>query len=152
MVDNHTDPESLTKLSNTFTIMKLLDQMPTQLSKMVGVQKVALSYIVRYEPTPPDTLPLLQENLIWSLGNSSTMDELVAYTPHTGPSYEEDNVQVYNLLAKSLARTNDMTSITSHHCRRYGRSAYLDLVTYNMGSEKWENTVEQAESVLAIRI
>ena len=80
------------------------------------------------------------------------MDELVAYTPHTGPSYEEDNVQVYNLLAKSLARTNDMTSITSHHRRRYGRSAYLDLVTYNMGSEKWENTVEQAESVLAIRI
>ena len=31
MVDNHNDPELLPELSNNFTIMKLLDQMPTHL-------------------------------------------------------------------------------------------------------------------------
>ena len=80
------------------------------------------------------------------------MDKLVAYTPHTGPSYEADNTQVYNLLDKSLAGTNAMTSITRHQRRRDGSLAYLDLVTHNMGSANWEKTVEQAESVLETRI
>ena len=80
------------------------------------------------------------------------MDELVAYTPHTGPSYEPDNAQVYNLLSNSLVGTNVMNSITRHQRRRYGRSAYLDLVTHNMGSENWENTVEQAESAMETRV
>ena len=71
------------------------------------------------------------------------MEELVAYTPHTGPSYEADNAQVYSLFFKSLVGTNSMYLITRHNLRRYGRSAYLDLVTQNSGSEKWENTVEQ---------
>ena len=79
------------------------------------------------------------------------MDELVAYTPHTGPSYEADNAQLYNLLAKALTGTNDLTSIIRHQRRRDGRLVYLDLVTHGMGSSKWENTVEQAESVLATR-
>ena len=65
------------------------------------------------------------------------MDELATYTPHTGPSYEADNVQVYNLLYKALAGTNDMTLITRHQRRRDGRSEYLDLVTHNMGAENW---------------
>ena len=39
------------------------------------------------------------------------MDELFTYMPHTVPSYEVDKVQLYNLLAKSLTKTNDMNSI-----------------------------------------
>ena len=125
--------------------MKLLDQKPTHLREMLGVLKVEISYVVRYEPTSPVPLPLLQPKLILSLENSSMMDELVAYTPHTGPSYEADNAQVFNLLDKALARTNAMNSITRREIRRHGRLAYLDLVTHNMGSSKWENTTEQAE-------
>ena len=80
------------------------------------------------------------------------MDKLIAYTPHTGPRYEADNAQVYNLLSKAQSWTNVMTSITRHQCRRNGRSAYPDLFTRNMGLEKWGKTVEQAYSVLANRI
>ena len=63
------------------------------------------------------------------------MDELSAYMPHTGPSYEADNVQLYNLLDNSLAGTNSMTSITRQQLQRDGRSEYLGLVTHNMGSK-----------------
>ena len=65
--------------------MKLLDQMPTHLREILGVSKVALSYVVRDDLTSLVPLPPFQLNLIWSLENSSMMDELVAYTPHTGP-------------------------------------------------------------------
>ena len=85
MVNNHNDTEPLPELSSTFTIMKLLDQMPTHLREILGVSKVALYYVVRDDLTSPVPLTPLQPNLIWSLENSSMMDELVAYTPHTGP-------------------------------------------------------------------
>ena len=110
--------------------------MPTFLREIFGVSQVALSYVVRYEPTSPVTVPSLQTNLIWSIENSIMMDELVDFTPHTGLSYEADNAQVYNLLAKSLVVTNFMTSITRHKRQRYEGSAHLDLVTHNVGSEK----------------
>ena len=70
------------------------------------------------------------------------MDELSAYMPHTGPSYEADNVKVYNLLAKALSGTNAMTSITRHQQQRDGRPADLDLFIHNMVSLKWEKTLE----------
>ena len=38
--DNHNDPESLPELSKIFTIMKLLDQMPTRLSEMLGYRRL----------------------------------------------------------------------------------------------------------------
>lgn len=44
-----------------------------------------------------------------------------------------------------------MASITRYQRSRNGRQAYLDLVTHNMGSAKWE-TVEAAESVLTMRV
>ena len=114
MVENHNDPESFPELSKTFTIMKLPYQMPNDLREMLGLSKVALSYVVRYSSTSPVLLPSLNPNLIWSLEKSCVVDELVAYMPNIGPSYEADNAQVYNLLAKSLSGTNSMTSITRH--------------------------------------
>ena len=65
------------------------------------------------------------------------MDELVAYTPQTGLSYEAYNAQVYNLLSKALTGTNAMTLITRHQRQRDGRSSYVKLLTHNIGSSKW---------------
>ena len=134
MVNNHNDSESLPELINAYTIMKLIDQMHNHLREMLGMSKIVLSYVVRDDPISPVPLPPLQPNLICSFEKSSTTDELIAYTPNTGPSYEADNAQVYNVFSKALAETNDMTSITRHQKWRDKRSAYLDLVTPNMSS------------------
>ena len=114
MFDYYNDIESLPEPIKTFTIMKILYQIPTHLREILGVSKVALSYVVQDNPTSPVPLTPLQPNPIWSLENSSIMDELFAYMPHTVPSYEADNAQVYTLLDKSPAGTNAMNSIKRH--------------------------------------
>ena len=45
-----------------------------------------------------------------------------------------------------------MTLITKHQRESDGRKAYLDLITHNMGSAKWEKKVELAEDLLATRV
>ena len=137
MVENHNEPENLPEISKSYTVMKFLDQFPTHLREMLGVSKVALSYVIREQAEPPQPIAALQPNKPWSVGHESIMEELIELTPHNGPAYEADNAQVYNLLATSLAGTSAMTSITRHQRRRDGRSAYLDLVIHNMGSAKW---------------
>ena len=154
-VDNHNEPDPLPDISKTYTtIMKFLDQLPTYLEQVLGVKKVALSYLVR-KADPPAALPDLIGGAAgkpWCSEHESLMEELVSYTPHAGPAYNADNAQLYNLLSAHLGNTSAMTSITRHARRRNGRAAYNDLVTHNMGSVKWEKTVEAAEKVLTSRI
>ena len=66
-VVNHNGTEPLTELSKKLTILKLLDQMPTNLREMLGVSKVMLSYVVQDDPNSPVPLLPLQPSLIWSL-------------------------------------------------------------------------------------
>ena len=80
------------------------------------------------------------------------MDELIAHFPHEGPVYEAVNAQVFNLLAAALSGTSAMASIMRYQRSRNGRQAYLDLVTHDLGSAKWEKTVEVAENVLSSRV
>ena len=159
MVDNHNDPQPLPDISKTYSTMKFLDQLPTYLSEVIGVNKVPLAYVIRDNVTPIDPLPPLIDNVqgvmtakSWSDLHESLMEELIAFLPHTGPGYLADNAQLFNLLATQLGNTSAMASITQYQRRRDGRAAYKDLVTHYMGSAKWEKTVEQAESVLSSRI
>ena len=152
MVENHNEPESLPDISKTFTVMKFLDQLPTHLREMLGVANIPLAYIIRETLTPPNPLPALITDRPWSNGKTSIMDELIAHFPHEGPAYEADNAQVFSLLAATLSGTSSMASITRYQRTRNGRQAYLDLVTHNLGSAKWEKTVKAAENVLSSRI
>ena len=152
MVENHNNPESLPEISKSYSIMKYLDQLPTYLSDVLGVSKVALSYVIRTEENPPNPLPALAPSRPWSEGKSSLMEELIAFTPHTGPGFDADNAQLYSLLATHLGNTSAMASITQYQRRRNGREAYMDLITHYMGSAKWEKTVEAAEKLMATRV
>ena len=152
MVENHNDPESLPDISKSYSIMKYLDQLPTHLSDVLGVSKVAISYVIRNDPNPPNPLPNLVAAKPWSDGKSSLMEELIEYTPHTGPGFDADNAQLYSLLATHLGNTSAMASITQYQRRRNGRGTYLDLITHYMGSTKWEKTVEAAEKLMATRV
>ena len=78
------------------------------------------------------------------------MEELIAYTPHTGPGFNADNTQLYSLLATHLGSA--MASITQYQRRRNGRGAYMDLVTHYKGSAKWEKMIESAEKLIATRV
>ena len=152
MIDNHNKPESLPEICKSFTIMKYLDQLPTHLRAMLGVANVPLAYVIRQEADAPNPLPALIQDKPWSVGKTSVVEEQIAHFPHEGPAYDADNAQVFNLLATALGGTSAMASITRYQRNRNGRQAYLDLVTHNMGSAKWEKTIESAENVLSSRI
>ena len=159
MVDSHNDPEQLLDISKLYTIMKFLDQLTTYLVEFVGVNKVPMAYVICDDVTPINPLPGLIDAVqggtttkSWCNTHESLMEEVIAFTPHTGPGYAADNVQLFNLLSTHLGSTSAMVSITQYQRRRDGRHAYQDLITYNMGSAKWEKTVEHAESVLSTRV
>ena len=114
MVENHTNPELLPEISKSYSIMKYLDQLPTYLSDVLGVSKVALSYVIQDTVTPPDPLPNLIASKLWSDGKGSLMEELIEFTPHSGPRFDADNAQLYSLLATHLGNTSAMASITQY--------------------------------------
>ena len=60
MIKNHTEPDSLPELSKSFTVQKFLDKLPTYLREMMGVNNVALVYVIRETRVLPVTLPILQ--------------------------------------------------------------------------------------------
>lgn len=151
MVSNHEAPEGLPSLSRQFGIMKFLDQFPNHLRDILGVNKVALSYVLRDE-IPPNNLPALVNNKPWSGTRASFMEELIAYAPHTGPEYTEDNAQVFTLLMNTLTGSQHVASISRFQSKRDGRGAFQSLVLHNMGSSKWEKIVESAEKSLSQRI
>ena len=66
-----------------------MDLVPGHLRKRLGVQKVALSYVIWENATPPAMLP--QQNDVDNPDMTTTekyggriMDELIDYAPHTG--------------------------------------------------------------------
>lgn len=151
MVARHTNPDPLPEISRAYGIMKFLDQFPSLLRETLGGSQVALSYVLRDEAVP-NTLPALLANKIWSDGKTSFMDELIAYMPHSGQEYDEDNAMVFTLLMHSLSGSQHMASITQYQSKRDGRKAFKSLFMHNMGSSKWEKMVESAEMCLNQRV
>ena len=152
MVENHKEAEELPPISKSFNVVKFLDQLPTYIKELHGVSQVSLAYLIRESSTPPTPLPVLEPNVPWSEGHSSLMDELISFTPHSGPNYNADNARLFGILSKALSGTAAMASITKYQTRQNGRGAYMALVTHHLGSEKWEKLVENAERLLNQRV
>jgi len=59
MIKNHTESESLPEQSKTFTAQKFLDQLPTYLREILGVNKDSLAYVIRESLVVPINPPTL---------------------------------------------------------------------------------------------
>lgn len=150
-IENDSDQESIPDLLKSFTVQKFLEQFPTYLREILGTSKVALSYVIREGTVVPVVPPVLAPEKPWTAENGDMMSELIAYTPHTGPSYQADNVRVYSLLVKALAGSSALASTSIHQSKRNGMGAYFDLVMHHLSSEKWEKSISSAERILAER-
>ena len=114
MVENHKEPYALPELSKYFTVQKFLDQLPTYLREMLGVNKVSLAYAIRETLVVPIDPPALQQGKPWGRESDDMMSELIEYSTHQGPAYQADNARVYNLLVKALSGTSALASTTRH--------------------------------------
>ena len=151
MVKNHKEPDSMPELSKTYTTTKFLDQFPMHLRELHGVNGITLSYVIHVTVVVPVVLPpVINAPIprIWNGTHTSMMEELISYTPHNGQVYDSDNARVYALLAKLLSGTSAMASISIYKRSRNSREVYLSLIIHNVGSSKWDQTVETAEGIL----
>ena len=145
LIEAHQDPEKLPPISRTFGIMKALDQITSHLRERLGVTNVALSYIIRTDPNPGQ-IPDQENNSPTSNGFSSIMEELIAYAPHTGDAYKEDNAKVFQILQDLTNNTSHESSVKPFQRSRDGRGVYLALCQHNLGSSKWDKIIEAAEN------
>lgn len=146
---NHTDPERMPTISKTFNITKILDLLPGHLRERMGARGVALSYVIR-EDAAPGNVP--QQRVIGGIAQSTSapfenniMDELIAYTPHTGAGWDEDNASVLQVLVDLVTNTHHASSIKPSLRTRNGRSAYFALTQHNMGNSKFQTIIDAAE-------
>ena len=155
LIDEHQDPEKLPQVTKTFGIIKAMDLVPGHLRERLGLEKVALSYIIRDEVIPPPLEDLVNtvDNPNSATGPSfeSIMDELIVHAPHSGVAYKEDNAKVFQILQDMVAGTSFESSIKSHQRARDGRAAYQALLKHNLGSSKWDKILEDAEAYVMKR-
>lgn len=151
LVKDHKEPDSIKSISKSFTIMKALDQLPGYLREVIGVQGVALSYVIRENPTPGN-VPALAANKATSANYSSIMDELIDHCPHIGAGFAEDNAAVLQVIVEMTKDTSHASSVKPHVSKRDGRAAYLALTQHNMGNSKFEELVNAAEQMVLTRI
>ena len=124
--------------------------LPTFLRDKVGVNNVALSYVIREHAV--SGLPYsLVSNRTYGTGYTQLMDELIAHAPHDGPAFAEDNAKVVRLLQDVLADTSRMLSMKPFQRTRDGRVTFQDTHRQNMGESKWDKSLEDAESMVQTR-
>lgn len=152
IVKEHKDPsEGIPKVSKTYSIDKALDTLPNYLRSKIGVRGVALSYVIREVETPPALEPL-GNDVPYSQESGSLMNELIAFTPHDGVGWDEDNASVFAIIQEMVRDVSMASSLKGHQRARNGRAAYLSLVQHNLGSSQWDKVLLKAEEVQNVRV
>ena len=88
MLGNYIDPETLLKISNSFSIIKFLEMFEDQINSILGVRKVPLVYVLRkifYRPNIQNC-PLDRENPApYSSNYEGFYDKLTTKSIHSDP-------------------------------------------------------------------
>lgn len=74
LLKNHKDPDKLPVVSKTYTVTKALDALPGYLREKIGCRGVALSYIIRQDPTLPVIPAQVAESVTtWAMSQALTI-------------------------------------------------------------------------------
>ena len=109
----------------------------TYLSNYKGCQQAELDYITREHTV----LPVGHVHL-------STRDSDLYRFPLTGPHFDEDNKQVYRMLADLMISTEGYTWIEAFDRSQNGREAWLNLVAHYNGGGQQEKAIARAEALI----
>ena len=101
------------------------------------------------ESAIPGAIPQQENHSATSAGYTCIMDKLIAYAPHDGAGFAEDNAAVLQILSDLTADTQHASSIKTFTRARDVRGAYFALVQHNMGLDKM---IEAAEALVLTRV
>jgi hypothetical protein len=120
--DKPTPPEALKKIENVRVVIEDLD---AYLLKLRGRSGCPLMYVCRDEVA----LPAVD----LGFGLPTYREEMVLRAPHFGQYYQDDNVQVWNIVRKICHDGPGWNWISAFARSQNGRAAYIALKTHYLG-------------------
>ena len=129
------------------TIDKALDTLPNILRSILGVHNMPLSYVIR-SAWPNNVQPALQPvaNHRTHLAQfQSFQEELIAFCPHDGPGWEEDNASVFQVILDMVKDSLQSSTLQGFKRDRNGRGAYLTICQHNLSNSTWDDICRNAE-------
>ena len=150
IIEKHQPPQELEPISSSLLIIKWVENFEEYLRGVLEVDDIFLTYIVRKEEVIPVLMddPIVTECAPYSTSYTSFFDEIIAQTKLSGVAYNENNSRVFALLSEALKNSIHSTTLCSFSKRRDGREAFTALVKQNLGSSKWEEEIEKAETAV----
>ena len=133
-------------------VIKSTEAFQDFLARVVGVQTIPLSYVIRADADVPAATPALAPGQPHSTEHGSVKDELVARASHTHALFRDDNMTVYHHLEEATRSTFYAASIKPYQCAKNGRDAWFALVGQYAGIEKWEAKIKKQEQLLHTRV
>ena len=106
------DQPETPKISKSLPVMKWTESFQDFLSRVVGIRKIPLSYVIRADAAVvPPVAPTIAAGKPHSEAYESIEDEIVARAPHDHPLYRDNNAQVYYLIEEATRTTVYAASI-----------------------------------------
>ena len=103
------------------------------LSRIIGKNKIPLSYLVRENPANDFTAPY-----------ENRMQRLIACTLHRGAAFTNDNGDLFSLIVQHTEGTEGYSLVQSHERRRNGRQAWIALTSHFEGATYRERIAQEA--------
>jgi hypothetical protein len=123
------------------------------IDRLVGVEMIPLSYIIRKDSDVDATPPPLMTGKPYSTEHGSVRDELTARASHrNSESYKTDNATVYKWIDDATRTTVYAPTISPYKRAKDGRRAFQALTSHYAGHDKWEAEVKIHDAVLHSRI
>ena len=117
--------------------MKAINMFPDFLHEKLGVNNVALSYVIR-EHAVSGAPSYLVSNHLYGTGYTHLMHELIAHDPHDRPAFAEDNATVLHLIQDILEDTSHIFSMKPFQRTRDDRGDFQAIQRHDMGDCKWD--------------
>jgi hypothetical protein len=142
------DAPDTPKITKILTPMKWSEAFVDHLGQVIGARHIPISYLVRTNVEPPNTIPALQANLPYSEINGSIEEELIALAPHDHPLYRDDNEVLYFKLEEATRGTEYAASIRPYQRRKNGRDAFFAIISQFAGPDKWQAELTKQDNLL----
>ena len=126
---------------------KWWEAMVLYFSNKFGVRNIPLSWIIREDALPPNPLPALAPGKPHTPGNSIVDDAVLMYS-HDNPLFDMDNTTVFSTVEQATRGTQQAATVKPHGRKMDGRAAVTALLTTHLGDDKWDDIIQESESII----
>ena len=144
------DPNTPT-INKSLPIMKCTEAFHDHLHRCVGARMIPLAYVIQDDEAVPGPCPPLKTDQPFSEKHGLAEEDLVHRASHGHVLYKADNASVYFKLEEATRGTPQTDSISTSRRKKYGRGAFMELMSQYYGSDKWDSVIKKQGNILHSR-